>query len=744
MARTFGYDQEKMFTPPLEQTQGALEKAVSSDEDDYEKVEFDYETPASEEELSGLRGKVEENIARKAVEMGITGEEELRELLRLAELDPDSLDGERLQDLKLKQGEVRFIDRSVEEALSKCWRSKTGQLIAQPANTEKIIQLTEFIERHHKVIDVFVLANYIASAGSAGFKNLAGAGVQVETEKGTVSLGDMVTPENIQKIDESGATGTPIDIMKLYAPPTQFQDKKTGFGFGFDIKTVEQKDNSVHKTVKLDNIFWNKQQQDKLNDDLAAIGMNMDNSGDGCSFEDFVDHQEKLIDIFSNDLGIDRGVMQSYFENILLPDTSQLKVVPYDQFKVNAATGSEENPLRLSEMKEKMYKQFNITRLDDGNWLKADKELDKWWSQQRGNSTDSFDQALAKEKDNYSQRPEAKLERLQVDERQTETYEHNAEFREMFLQDLKASGYSIEQLKAEAKKDPKRVFEIISEVIGKNVDYDWTEYMVIEAMVQADDLPEGTPGKEFIKEAGNNYLDDKYAAGEPYTALQTHKTVCHGYGKTFTAAFAYAQEILQQEGVPLGNVACLWTTSDAENHLWNALVTVDDSGHLTVTYIDPTWADEGAPLNAVDQDHFYGAVKEKIDREHAGALADIKEWNLETLQERLSDIVAQNDLTQYDPKSHRKEIRVQLNAQAFEAFERSKEADEEFMDKPHEEEYSDETISRIMNKIHGAERVQPPIARSEEPIPSPEEKERETQSLIARLRDKIKGRKKTE
>lgn len=726
------------------------EEAQKADEDECTgEAEFNYEEPASEEEIKSIQGGVEGFVAQQAVAMGITEEKELKEFLQLAELDLGSLDAEKLNPLELNKRDVVVIRKSVEEALSKCWRTKSGNLMVEPVNAEKIVRFTEYLEKHHRVISLFMLADYISSCGSTVLKDLAGAGVQVETAEGKVSLSELTSQENMEKIDQSAATGTPIDIMKIYSPQTKFEEKESGYSFSFHIKTVEQNDNSVQKTVTMDDPFWNTEQQEKLHSDLEVAGIHLSYESGGCSLEDFMENRDEITAIFSEDLGVDKDKMDKYFENLFLPDTSKLTVVPYDNFTVNTHLGDGEGSLELAQQKESVYKQFHVeengTRNGD-NWLKAEKELDQWWGEHNGGSGETFDEALAKEKKDYDESPVSKLEKLKFNEQQMESYENDEAFRTLFLQDLAAAGYSIEDLKTIAEKDPKKIFEIISEVIGKNVDYDMKECSIIMAMNSAFKLPDGTPGKEQIWKAEKSYLDNKYPGGEPYNVLKSHKTVCFGYGKTFTAAFALAKDVLAKEGVNnLDGVVCLWTTSDAECHLWNALVTVDDNGNLVITYIDPTWQDKkGAPLNAVDKDHYYGAVKKKIDREHAATLENMKEWNAITFQEKLNDIIAQNDLSQYNPKAHRKEVRIKLNEEAYEAIKKSKEGHQE---KKEVIEIDDQgSVDRIMERIRtietGNQMEETSGAATLETVR--EKKEKETAGFIHTLREKIRGNKKAE
>lgn len=730
------------------------EEAQKADEDECTgEAEFNYEEPASEEEIKSIQGGVEGFVAQQAVAMGITEEKELKEFLQLAELDLGSLDAEKLNPLELNKRDTVVIRKSVEEALSKCWRTKSGNLMVEPVNAEKIVRFTEYLEKHHRVISLFMLADYISSCGSTVLKDLAGAGVQVETAEGKVSLSELASQKNMEKIDQAAATGTPIDIMKAYSRQTKFEEKERGYSFSFYIKTVEQNDKSVQKTVTMEDSFWNTEQMEKLHSDLEAAGIHQSYESGGYSLEDFLENREKITAIFSEDLGIDKDETDKYFENLFLPVTSKLTVVPYDNFTVNTHLGDGEGSLELAQQKELVYQQFHVKEngiRNGDNLLKAEKELDRWWGEHNGGSGETFDEALAKEKKEYDESPMSKLEKLKFNERETLTYENNEAFRNLFLQDLTAAGYSIADLKAEAEKDPKRVFEIISEVIGKNTDYGMFEYLVVESMVAADALPDGTQGKEWIKNAGMSYIDDKYAGGEPYNVLKSHKTLCHGYGKTFTAAFTFVKEILKKEGVkkegvnPFDNVVCLWSTSDAQNHLWNALVTVDDNGNLVITYIDPTWQDAGAPLNAVDDEHYYGTVKEKVDRDHAAVLENMKEWNLVTFQEKLNDIVMQNDLSRYDPKAHKKEVRIKLNKEAYEAIKKTK---EEHREKKEVVEIDDQgSVDRIMERIRmiemGNQTEDTSGVDTLETVR--EKKEKETVGFIHSLREKIQGSKKAE
>lgn len=716
------FDNKKNLIVPVEGEHGDPEKEFSEEplresfEGDYEVEEFRYDEPAPEGEIRALQGEIEDRVARQAVAMGITDEKELREFLDLAELDLVSLGKERLEPLHLKRGETAFIRESLDEALSKCWRNKSGKLIAESANADKLVRFAEFVAHNPKAITALMLADYCLTFGPVALKELAGAGVEVEMEGGRkVALSELTAPENLRLIDQTASIGTPVDIMNAYSPQTEFKGEG-GFGFGFSIQSKEGSNNTVQKTIYLDHIYWNSMQIEKMDSDLKEAGIHLSMESGGCSLEEFLADQEKIIDIFSRDLGIEREKTAHFFGNLFFCDTSKLSVVPYEDFEVNLDLDTDKT-LPLHEKKAEVYEQFRVDEngsRDMEKWLKAEKELERWWSEIHPENDMSFDEALFKEREYHDESPMTKLERLKYNEKMTENFNNSEAFRAMFLEDMEEAGYPLEDVKKIAEENPKQVFEIISEVIGKNVDYYRTEWLVLTAWYHANKLPDGTPGKKLIQDASIAFSEKKYDNDVSYEALSSGKTVCHGYGRTYTAAFAFAKDILAQEGVKnLDGVVCLWTTSDAQNHLWNVLVTVDNDGTLVITYIDPTWDDAGAGLNAVDDEHYYGALRGKIEYEHAAALENIKQWNSVVLQQKLMDIVAMNDLSEYDPRSHKKEVRVRLDKEAYAAYKRSKDGKEGIAAGSSSDEES--PIARIMEIIRSS-KDEEKIAQAQEEI----------------------------
>jgi len=73
------------------------------------------------------------------------------------------------------------------------------------------------------------------------------------------------------------------------------------------------------------------------------------------------------------------------------------------------------------------------------------------------------------------------------------------------------------------------------------------------------------------------------------------------------------------------------------------------------------WADSSeGELNAVDKDHYYASLPEKLDEAHQKILEKIRDWNNIVFQEKLKEI-----LTQYDPKLHKRGQKIIGNKKLY-------------------------------------------------------------------------------
>lgn len=324
--------------------------------------------------------------------------------------------------------------------------------------------------------------------------------------------------------------------------------------------------------------------------------------------------------------------MEKYIENLIMPDISNVSVVEFEDFKISKNLEIPEDAMKLQQIKEEVYEKNNVYSekwegKNSENWLKAEKELEKWGKE---NGYENFDKALYEEIEKNNNSPINKLEILKFQE--NIEYENSEKFKDIVIDVFKKEGYEISILKEIAEDNPEEVIKIISEVMGRNIKYDH-----IEAKL------------DFVsKDLRNMYQEFKHDQGIPYITLESKKGVCHDYGITFVAV----KNVLEEEGVPnLEKFVSLSTISEKQNHLWNTFVTVNpnNSDKVIITYGDPTWHDSSeGEFNAVDKDHYYTNIKEKIDEAHQKFLEKIDDYNILAFQEELKRILTQHDPRQYD------------------------------------------------------------------------------------------------
>ena len=364
--------------------------------------------------------------------------------------------------------------------------------------------------------------------------------------------------------------------------------------------------------------------------DLEDIGISFKYE-EKCTLDDFFKNKDKIIDIFSKDLEIPREKMEKYIESLIMPDVSNVSVVEFEDFKINKNLEIPEDVTKLQQVKKEVYEKNNVYSENGSfvpeNWLKAEKELEKWGKE---NGYENFDKELYKEIKENNENPMNKLEMLKFQE--NSEHENSEDFKDIVIDVFKEEGYDISMLKEIAEDDPEEVIKIISEVMGKNVKYDY-----IEANL------------DFIsKDLRDMYQEIKHSQGIPYITLESGKGVCHDYGITFVAI----KNVLEEEGVPnLEKFVSLSTISGKQNHLWDAFATVDPDNpdRIIVTYGDPTWHDSSeGEFNAVDKDHYYTNIREKVDKAHQKALEKINDYNVFSFQEKLKEILTQYDPRQYD------------------------------------------------------------------------------------------------
>jgi len=317
------------------------------------------------------------------------------------------------------------------------------------------------------------------------------------------------------------------------------------------------------ETVHFGDYTLRDENFDKLKGDLERIGVSLE-KGEGVALNDFLENKEQIIKFISDDLEISEKKVRNYVDSFYVIDTSKISIVDFDDFQINK-------------------------NLDSSNF--------------------EFENLKQMELDGFTE----------------EDFESADDFEELFLELLEKEDYTLEKLKEIAEDNPEEIIKIISEVIGKNVEYD-----------------EGR-------------AKGKINSQTPHSTLKNEKGICCDYAKTL----AFAKHVLTEKDVSnLDKFVVLTTNSPEMDHEWNILVTINSDENLVISFIDPTYHDSGKKLNAVDETHYYKRMEKSAIKSIQKALKNF------ALQEKLKEI-----LTEYDPK-HKSEIEV--NKKAFEKITKKK------------------------------------------------------------------------
>lgn len=606
-------------------------KSVEAKQDE----ENNYDKLASKEEIAGLREEIEKKVEKKAEKLGIPKEK----LIDLAELDLESLSGEKLESLNLNRGGLEFIRDSIDRSINEF--SKSGKL--DVLLKESPSRFIEFVRKHKGKISLAQLGLYLSAFGSPALKELAGDHATVDVNGEKISLEDLAkNPELIKETGLFHKSSTPINV-----PLEHFNVE-----FLFKIDTKIGADNNSEKYIYFDKLINNHIFDEsneninfsKMEKELGEMGISLNGEEGGCSFDSFYENREAIINIISENLDIPKDKVEKYIKNIIELETSQMSLVKWEDWKVGKNSEVAENNLKLQKEKERIsYKVFGSFKgtLEE----KTQKTEEEWLKWGKENGYDDVNKALEKEIEAYENSPMGKFKKFeevgfkQVAEAKKETGnpEKDAEFGNRFLEKLNESGYSMDELKKIAEKDPEKVIEITAKIIGKNVEYDLIQYLGFSKFIKKSDHSEDTPEDTLKKGLG----------------------VCDNYAKTLAAAIYF----LKENNVPNFDKIAILTTvvnTDYGEHASNTLITADEK--LSSTSIDLTWADDEniskipEKLNAVDDKHYYTKIKEKVGEAHQKALDKIKDWNGFVFQEKLKEI-----LTQYDPRSRKKDQKIEGN-----------------------------------------------------------------------------------
>lgn len=609
--------------------------------DDNERNGNNYDKPASKEEIAGFREEIEKKIEGKARELNISKEK----LIELAELDLESLDEERLESLNLNRGGIEFIRDSIDGSINEFSKSGKPDVLLKESPSRFI----ELIKKHKGKISLAQLGLYLSAFGIPALKELADQHATVEIYGEKISLEDLAkNPELIKETGLFHKSSTPINV-----PLEHFNVE-----FLFKIDTKISADNNSEKYIYFDklinhHIFDESNENinfNKMEKEFGEIGISLNNEKGGCSFDNFYENQKAIINIISENLNIPKDKVEKYVKNIIELETSQMSLVKWEDWKVGKNLEAAENNLKLQKEKERI--SYKVSSSFEGTLEeKTQKTEEEWLKWGKENGYDDVNKALEKEIMAYENSPMGKFKKFeeigfkQVAESKKETGnpEKDAEFGNKFLEKLNESGYSMDELKKIAEDDPKKVIEITAKVIGKNVEYDLMQYLGFSKFIKTSDHSEDTPGDTLKKGSG----------------------ICDNYAKTLAAAIYF----LKENNVPNFDKIAILTTvvnTDYGEHASNTLITADEK--LLPTSIDLTWADDEniskipEKLNAVDEKHYYTKIKEKIGETHQKALDKIKDWNNFVFQEKLKEI-----LLQYDPRSHKRDQKMEGNQKLREA-----------------------------------------------------------------------------
>lgn len=283
----------------------------------------------------------------------------------------------------------------------------------------------------------------------------------------------------------------------------------------------------------------------------------------------------------------------------------------------------------LIEKREELYKKYNVSS-QDSNWIQANNEL-KEWAKERGIL--DVQEGIKRETIDYPATLAAKLMEIKKHYEDFQGENFN-KFEELFLKVLEKEGESIDHLKEIGKDDPMEVINIIGKVLAKNINYDL----------------KASSERSYI---GVTYENQKIKHSDkiPYITLGSGLGICYDYAQTFAAA-KYA---LEKQGVTnLDKFVMVYTDSEKFiyvdevgyiGHSWDNLLTVNNEGIVRITSVDLTKADDEdiskipGKLNAVDEQHHYSGITEKVDKAHQEAVKKILEFNTLVEEEKLREIL---------------------------------------------------------------------------------------------------------
>ncbi|MDD3006607.1 MAG: hypothetical protein PHX30_03445 [Candidatus Pacebacteria bacterium] len=619
-----------------------------------------------------------------------------QQAFELANLEMKYIDGQtfirELEELKLNRGDLEFISASILDAVDDIHQNLEGKLVGEHFSfTQKAL---EFVGKHKRVFNLGALALYLSTFGSGVLKAMSGDQAKIiidydetrekdymanslhlpvaedgnhttennlemtEQENYIENLGSdetlaafekfeeenrkdgyqessigqittaqlMENPELITLIDNHRDLNSPMNILEQVSPAGEFSHGDVHFSF------VMREDNDVYlENLSADDnssiLRLDQTLQEKYGIPIRELGTQ------GIPLKMFADEEENLVEIFSKELDIPAAKLMTYADHIILPDTSQIEIVKFEDFHIPIDEDTPEMS-RLKEMKENIYAKHG---LDIFGQIVVDKELSKEVQnittnedsivdyttqearesflhhnqeerlaaaeaelQQRleadGDSTgyDNYDILLSRaSQDSNTSQLKAKIASLGINEVHADDYENSEEFQEMFLKALADDGFPLPELEKIAQKDPKKVIEIVSQTVGKHVNY---------SNLESTEINRGTAYTNM--DALHLKLRHQSL---PAATLGAGAGICHDYAPTMAAGL----DVLEQLEIPhMDNLLIMQTTLKGE-HTYVLLATYENDA-IRISLVDPTFADSGSDLDAVDNIHSYHGVSPEI------------------------------------------------------------------------------------------------------------------------------------
>ena len=443
-----------------------------------------------------------------------------------------------------------------------------------------------------------------------------------EASIGQITTAELMdNPELINLIDSHRDLNSPINILEQISPAGEFSHGEVHLAF-----VMEDSD-----SVCLKNLSADDESISRLYDALQEkydLRLN-ELETQGIPLEMFLEEETGIVGVIAEELGVPAEELMTYADHAVVQDTSQIEIVKFADLHVPVDKDDPETA-RLKEMKEDIYAKNgldafgqivvdaelseqveNINTNEDGlvdyttqearesflhhnqeeRLAAAEAELQEQLEAE-GYSTghDDYDSVLARAiQDSDNGHMKAKIANLGINEIHAEEYENSEEFQEMFLDALAEDGYSLADVEEIAQKNPKKAIEIASRTIGNHMDY---------SKLEAKQIHNGSHGTSL-----DVLHQDLREESMPAASLGNEAGVCHDYAVTMAAGL----DVLEKMGISnLDNMAVMATTLAGVHEY--VLIAAYEGDTVQVSLVDPTFADNGSVLDAVDQNHSYHGI----------------------------------------------------------------------------------------------------------------------------------------